>query len=56
MHGNGNLSWQPGGHIVFQIGSKFEVDLYLIMIQVHTKYRFKISNGCQDNVRTLTKI
>ena len=45
LSGNENPRWLPGGHIGFPIGPKIEVDLYLIMIHLHTENHFNISNG-----------
>ena len=48
MSGNENPRWLPGSHIGFLILSKISLDMYLIMIQLHTKNHFNISNGSQD--------
>ena len=48
LSGNKNQRWLPGGHIGFLIGSKIVLDLYLIMIQLHAKNHFNISNGSRD--------
>ena len=43
-----NLRWLPGSHIAFPIRPKKKADMYLPLMQHHTKYQVNCSNGSPD--------
>ena len=45
---NENLRWPPGSHIGLPFGLNIQLDLYLTLIQLPTKFETDSSNGSQD--------